>query len=850
MRVVWRKAPFVLRHHPAVLVAVVVLSALVVLAVSSPPLVRAGVASDSLKQRLHDFSPLAAGLEVTVPAAPTQGDGARRVAARHFAAATPDLGSPVSASLFESFVDEAGTNIVVLSRTGALAHVHVERRVPGNGVWLADSTAEPTHIRPGDTITLGGADEPHTRVRVVGIYRALTAVDAGTAYWANWVHDIRSVNPDAPPPPLFALVSPPLFEQLAQKLTPFVQNRFEFPVDPHGISLTAAKRLLNRFGGLARELHTSAGKPLGCGRLTPCSTSSLLRATLILTSQDVAGVSPTISLLADCGLAIAIALAFAAGVFLVRRRGDEVHVHFVRGEAPMLFVARTALESLLPAIAGAAVGVGAAVVVLSAVAPGGAIGADTVSAAGWRAAAGALIAVAAIAAGAGVAFPRRPSVRKHPVAHVPWEAVPLLGAAALLAIVLAGGGLVRDADGLGHPRLEVFALPVLAVAGVAGLVIRVARVGLRRVPAPGSPSLLFAVRRLGAARGLLVAVFVSAAAAAGTFAYASTLSASIDRSTAEKAYVANGSDVQGFVDPHFTVLKPLRFPVALVEIDTSDGALPSGRPIDVIAGNGGALARTLHGWSSDPRPLLRRLASDDAIGTPGFPTTDAIVYQGVRIPVHLIGRTVLPGASGGKPALLVPRTLLQHRSRVLEPAPGATGLVWARGSTRAVERGLLSSGLEPNYLTTPGHILADPSVAAAERSYRYIKVIAVAGAILSLLALVLYLQARQQSQLIATALTRRMGLTIVDDVLAVSIEAASIVAVAAVVGCAVATAAARPIVHRVDPLALYAPAAQYVVPWATLAAGIAAGIALAALLGALAVAAASRSDVARALRVA
>ena len=32
MGVVWRKAPFVLRHHPAVLAAVIVLSALVALA--------------------------------------------------------------------------------------------------------------------------------------------------------------------------------------------------------------------------------------------------------------------------------------------------------------------------------------------------------------------------------------------------------------------------------------------------------------------------------------------------------------------------------------------------------------------------------------------------------------------------------------------------------------------------------------------------------------------------------------------------------------------------------------------------------------------------------------------------
>jgi hypothetical protein len=277
--------------------------------------------------------------------------------------------------------------------------------------------------------------------------------------------------------------------------------------------------------------------------------------------------------------------------------------------------------------------------------------------------------------------------------------------------------------------------------------------------------------------------------------------------------------------------------------------LPSGQPIDVIAGNGPALSRTLRGWQTDPRPLLAKLHGNAAIGSPGFPSTDAIIAQGVRIPINVVGRTVVPGASAGRPALLVPRTLLQ-RAPVIEPAPGAIGLVWARGPSRRVEQELLASDLRPSYLTTPGHILSDPSVAAAERSYRYVKVIAVAAAILSLLALVLYLQARQSGQLIATALTRRMGLARSEDMLALALEAMAIVLCAAVVGCAVAAATARPIVHRLDSLALYAPGPAFVVPWTVLAAGTAVGVLISALLGALAVAVAERSNVAEALRVA
>jgi hypothetical protein len=852
MGVLWLKAPFVLRHHSAVLGAVVLLSALVALAVASPPLVRAGVASESLQQRLRDFSPLAAGLEVNVAAAPTAEDASRRAAAVRFAASSRDLGRPVVASLFDASVAGGVADVVVLARTGALEHVHRERQArSGEGVWIADTTAQATHLEPGDVLPLtelGFGRKPTLKLRVAGVYRALTAVDAGTAYWANWVQDIRSPNLDATPPPPFVLVSASTFERVAKKLSPTTENRFEFPVDPSGITLTGAKRLLGRFDRLSAELHSPAGVPLGCGPRSSCSTDSLLQSALTLTARDVAGVAPTISLLADCGLVITIALCVGAGVFLVRRRRDEADMLFVRGEAALAFAARVAVEAALPALVGGAVGFGTALLAASAVTPGGAISSDVVGSASWRAAAGAGGAILAVAVGAAAAFPRRERERSR-LGRVPWEVLPLAGAAVLLGVVLAGGGLVRDSTGLQHPRLAIFLVPVFAAVGVAGIALRALRGALRTRTSPRRPALLLVLRRLGAARGLLVAVFVSTAAAAGTFAYAATLSASVSRSAAEKAYVANGSDVQGFVDPRFRVLKPFTFPVALVEVDQGNVTLPSGRSIDVIAGSGPALSRTLRGWQTDPRPLLAKLRGHAAIGSPGFPPTDAIIDQRVRIPIHIVGRTVVPGASAGRPALLVPRALLE-RTRLIEPAPGAIGLVWARGPSRSVERQLLSSDLQPSYLTTPGHILSDPSVAAAERSYRYVKVIAVAAAILSLVGLVLYLQARQSGQLIATALTRRMGLARSEDMIALALEAAAIVLSAAVVGCAVAAATARPIVQRLDALELYAPGPAFVVPWTVLVAGTAVGMLIAAVLGALAVAVAERSNVAEALRVA
>jgi hypothetical protein len=242
-----------------------------------------------------------------------------------------------------------------------------------------------------------------------------------------------------------------------------------------------------------------------------------------------------------------------------------------------------------------------------------------------------------------------------------------------------------------------------------------------------------------------------------------------------------------------------------------------------------------------------------AVATPGSPDATAIVDQGKRIPIRIVGRAPLPGASAGRPALFVSRAALRRTAQrlgIVDPGPQATGFLWAKGPLRIVEPAIVASNLGPTYITTPSHILDDPSIGAAERSYRYVKAIGVVAAVLSLVALLLYLQARQRAQLIGSALVRRMGLTGFADAVAVALEAGAIAAFAAALGGAVAAVTAHPLIAHVDPLPLYAPAPTYVAPWTAILAGAAAAVAVAACLGAAAAAIAARSDAAEALRVA
>jgi hypothetical protein len=378
----------------------------------------------------------------------------------------------------------------------------------------------------------------------------------------------------------------------------------------------------------------------------------------------------------------------------------------------------------------------------------------------------------------------------------------------------------------------------------------------------GGTAAFFAVRRLAAARGLLVAVTVAAATSLAVFAYAATLSSSVSRAIAEKAYVGNGSDVQGVVDPSNQIYDPLPFPATIVEVDTANAVISGGNPVDIVAGDPTEIARVIRWgpWSDDPRRLLPRLARATAapgvlpaIASPNMPHVDAIYDQGVRIPIEVVGRAPFPGMSGNRPAVLVSRATLKKVAahfHILDPAPMAGGLIWARGKPAFVEGVLSASTIRPAFLTTFELIRGDPSVRAGKRSYGYLRAIGLGAVVLALLALVLYLQARQRGQVIASALLRRMRMRTRADAAAVALETTAVVLLAFVVGVAVALAAAHVVAPHVDPLPKYAPGTAFVPPWVELAlVGLASMIA-AAVLAVGAVLLAGRSDASEALRVA
>ena len=220
VRALWLRAPFALRRYYALLAAIVACSALAAVTAAATPFVHAAVESESLRGELLAMSPLSAGLDVDV-LAPGRlvGDPARRAALVRLTRSVPYVGRPILSSRVpvEARGGPAdGLPLVAVARTGAVAHVRHLAATTGAGVWIADTTAHATGLRPGGQLRLASHGQPHTVVvRVKGIYAAL-AGDAGNPYWLNWLHEIRSLDPLAPDPAAFVLMSEPSPSQVTQ----------------------------------------------------------------------------------------------------------------------------------------------------------------------------------------------------------------------------------------------------------------------------------------------------------------------------------------------------------------------------------------------------------------------------------------------------------------------------------------------------------------------------------------------------------------------------------------------------------------------------------------------------------
>jgi hypothetical protein len=898
----------VLVHHASAFAALALAGLLITLAASSGPFVTTAAASSALKDRLSALSPLATGLEISGIAEAREtirNDDRRRaevVQLQHRLGLRQPVFTLESSTPMIVNSDRGSAPVLLMARSGALDHVTRGRSVPGNGVWVADLTADTLGLKPGGTLHIEFGNAVASRrvnLRIKGVYRALDGTEP-SAYWANFLTEILPRGVDPPPPSRYVLLSREQMLALAHRLDTssvvhyqgqtfrpgngFALSTFaELAVDPRGLTLAHAKWLESRFAAVRQGLHGSAlGKAFGCRGIRPtydastgtwsstCKTSSSLSSAVQLADTSAASISPGVSLLSGAGAAIALSVAAAAGFFLVRRRRAETALLFARGESRVAFGARTALEVLPALLVGGAVGFAIALGLTGAFAPSGSIDGGTIgAAAGHGGIALALGLVLAVAVACAVFTRQFDSGREPPrwLRFVPWE-LPLLAVSLwLLVDVHSGGGLATDSTtGATHPTLAVFLFPLLLAAAVAGLLARGLRVILRRSTrgaGPRSIPLFLVTRRLAAARGTLVVLAVVSAAAFAAYYYAEAVAGSLTRSVDEKAYIAYGGDVQGVVSDTAEVPHRFPFPAARVDYANQVATLnsPSGDYADVLAVDAGSLGNVIHwygAWGADPRRSLDTL-TDAAHGSlpvlvAGTATRHlaAVWLDGVRIPVSVVGTSrTFPGMAGTTPLVVVDRATLNRIARTrhaAEPLGTPQNYIWANGPSAEVTRALEGASVEATFISTIDDFRKAPDVVLAKRTFAYMRLIALTAGLLVLIGLVLYLQSRQRTQAIASGLAARMGLTRRAEIAALALELGVIALFAGLVGSVVAILSAAPIVGHVDPLATDPPAPTLAAPLGAVAASAAALIVVAIAAGTLVSLAARRTDMNEALR--
>lgn len=864
--------------------AVFVAALLAALASSSSPFVTTAAASEALKNKLADLSSFATGIEITGSREFAFGDeSARQIeraeAQRHTAAEglrarLGHVGRPVYTS--ESPTQVGGPKgdvyVTLMARTDVLAHVTVLRQVSGPGVFISDIAAQGAGLRAGDVLRVDALQRftqtSSLHLRVKGIYRAL-AHSPETDYWGNFFQDIYPQCLDCNVPPTYLFLSPSELAHIVAGRDVAWATTVEMPADPHGITLGAARSLDRKIEGLRAALpRSSLGQKLGCAlRVSSgdCKVLSSLDAAVILADRNANAVTPAVTLLSDLGTGIALAVAAAAGIFLVRRRRAEAALLYARGEHAGVFATRTLLEVLAPALAGGAAGFGLAYVLTDAFAPSGSISTGTVWSGAAHAAVAVAVGIALLVACAAASFLHLYDTgmrRAGWLRWLPWE-VALLAVALVLYLRIRSGGAVTH--GASHaPTLAVFVFPLVLVAAVAGLAARVVRIALQRGSRGGRglrPPVYLALRRLAAARGLVVVLAVVTAAALGAFFYVETLASSLHHTTLEKAYMATGSDAQVIVQDSQELPRSFPYPITRVQFSNQNASLPDGTDVDVMLVDPATLESTLHwqgDWGPSPERALRTLASSPARPLPVIVTSDiaqahTLVLGGRSFGVRVIDSVrAFPFMAQGIPLVITSFGALhelEQRTRLYGSLGVLSTFIWGKGPPARIGRAL--AALQPTYPpSTIDTYLHAPDVVLATRTFTFMRLIAVGAGVLALLGLLLYLQARQRSQTIASALARRMGFARGAETFSLCLELVGLLVFAAVLGGGVAVAAAAPVVHRIDPLPNDPPGPIFTVPTLELVLAAVALVLVAIAAGALTSWFARRTDVSEALRVA
>jgi putative ABC transport system permease protein len=392
-----------------------------------------------------------------------------------------------------------------------------------------------------------------------------------------------------------------------------------------------------------------------------------------------------------------------------------------------------------------------------------------------------------------------------------------LAGAAFYEIVTRGGGPIGAPDGPPQVDRLLLLFPILFVAGMAGIAVRVLRRLLPRLRAAraGRAPVYLAVRRLASAPRMALLLVTASALAVGMLSYAGVLSTSIHRTADAKASLSTGSDVAVSLGGQASAVPGV--PSTPVERIQDAMLGPGGPTVDVL----GIERRTFPDaayWDgsvtgASVEDVMAALAPGTAdrlpvvlVGTKTKTASSVVVPGNPSLPVRVV--MTLKAFPGSRPGRGLVVADLAGLSRSLQ-GNGVTAFpahqLWAKGDPAEVLRALSAARVPVDTVATAGAAKRTPRFLALSWTLGYLEALGVAAGVVALLGMVLYLQARQRDREVAYALARRMGLSSAAHGLSVAGELAGMLLTAFVIGAGLAVLAAALVVGKLDPLPALPP---------------------------------------------
>jgi putative ABC transport system permease protein len=251
--------------------------------------------------------------------------------------------------------------------------------------------------------------------------------------------------------------------------------------------------------------------------------------------------------------------------------------------------------------------------------------------------------------------------------------------------------------------------------------------------------------------------------------------------------------------------------------------------------------------------LLDRLTADPSSPLPIILSNgagrsfDSIDLAQLSVPVRIVGRTSsFPGtSSAARPLIVVSRAALEAYFRAagqpnpLNVAQGATEL-WIQGPATEVLASVGELGVFPLSTLTADEVKDIPYIDAAIDTFTMLNVLGVVALALVLVVAIVYVQARQRTRVLGAALSARMGMTGSMLRRSLVVELGVVLGVALVIGGLAGIVSVAVVVPALDPLPSVPPDPLILRPWWALL-GAGAVLAVAAVVGGALAARAARA---------